>query len=67
MLAFTIHIPDQSMQARGGRYQGFLQVKDAQQGQGMNRAIIHTVDTDVGVLGVLAVARLEDLKLTIAL
>ncbi len=25
----------------------FVHVKDAQQGQGMNRAIIHTVDTDV--------------------
>ena len=32
----------------------------------MNRAVIHTVDTDVVVLGVTAVARLEDLQLAIA-
>ncbi len=44
----------------------FVHVKDAQQGQGMNRAIIHTVDTDVVVLGVAAVVRLKDLQLTIA-
>ncbi len=44
----------------------FLHVKDAHQGQGMNHAIIHTVDTDVVVLGVAAVARLKDLQLTIA-
>ena len=44
----------------------FVHVKDAQQGQRMNRAIIHTVDTDVVVLGVAAVVRLKDLQLTIA-
>ena len=44
----------------------FVHVRDAQEEQGMNRAIIHTVDTDVVVLGVAAVVRLKDLQLTIA-
>eukprot|EP00794_Sanderia_malayensis_P013365 gene13365-14740_t len=44
----------------------FVHLRDAQQGQGLHRVIIHTVDADVVVLGVAAVVRLNDLQLTIA-